>query len=242
MKISCIYIIKSKVKPERFYIGSAVDFLGRKRSHLYCLKNSKHVNRKLQNHVNKYGITDLSFEFLERILDKDTILGREQYYIDLYNPSFNICKIAGNTSGRKVSEETRKKISISNTGRKRSAESIKKSADALKGRKRAAFSEEHKNKIKMAHIGKVSDETLLKIRETRSKKVFIPWNKGKTGIYSEEVLKVMSEKRRLARIGYKHSEETKRKMSASSIGKPKNKESVIKMKETKRINRLKLIA
>ena len=40
------------------------------------------------------------------------------------------------------------------------------------------------------------------------KKGQVPWNKGKTGIYSEET------KRKISRKGSKQSEETKRKLSA----------------------------
>ena len=44
------------------------------------------------------------------------------------------------------------------------------------------------------------------------KKGHKPWNKGKTGVYSEEAKRKISE----ALKGGKHSEETKRKMSESS--------------------------
>ena len=36
---------------------------------------------------------------------------REQYYLDSLNPPYNILKLAGSSSGFKLSEETKKKIS-----------------------------------------------------------------------------------------------------------------------------------
>ena len=65
----------------------------------------------------------------------------------------------------------------------------------------------------------------------------IPWNKGKTGIYSEETRKRLSEshkrifpseetinKRRLAMQGKKHSEETKLKISKANKGRKHSEE------------------
>lgn len=44
------------------------------------------------------------------------MLKREQYYIDLLNPEYNILKIAGNLLGFKHSKETLAKMSIAKTG------------------------------------------------------------------------------------------------------------------------------
>jgi len=64
------------------------------------------------------------------------------------------------------------------------------------------------------------------------KKGVIPWNKGLTGVYSKDVLKKMGawqkgrehnlesiKKRVASRKGYKHSEETKLKISKGNLGK-----------------------
>jgi group I intron endonuclease len=47
------------------------------------------------------------------------LIQREQYYIDLLNPEYNICKIAGSNLGFKHSEITKEKLSISKKGVKR---------------------------------------------------------------------------------------------------------------------------
>lgn len=60
------------------------------------------------------------------------------------------------------------------------------------------------------------------------------WNKGKTGVYSEEVI----EEKRLQMIGNqrwlgrKHTEEEKQKISSSNMGKSMSKESIEKKKKT----------
>lgn len=78
----------------------------------------------------------------------------------------HVQKIIESRKGYSPSEETRKKISAANTGRKASPEFINK----MTGRK---ASEETKSKQSKARLGKE------------------PWNKGKTGVYSEETKQKM---------------------------------------------------
>ena len=53
MKISGIYKIQSKLKPDRIYIGSAVNIRTRWNVHLCNLRNSMHHSKKLQRHFDK---------------------------------------------------------------------------------------------------------------------------------------------------------------------------------------------
>ena len=152
-KISSVYKIQSVIKPERVYIGSSIETFKRWRRHLNCLKSNKHPNSKLQNHYNKYGNGDLIFSILLSC-EKEDLLKIEQYFIDSYNPWFNICKHAGNTLGRRLSKETREKLSISHLGlghslevRRRIQKSHKGLNTWMKGRK---SSKETKEKISKA--------------------------------------------------------------------------------------------
>lgn len=113
---SGIYKITSVSHPDRIYIGSAMRQHKRKQEHLQRLKNGIHPNYRLFAHVKKYGIDDLQFAIIEKCSIK-MLIEREQFYIDLLRPSFNICKVAANTTGRPQSEETRLKRSISLKGR-----------------------------------------------------------------------------------------------------------------------------
>lgn len=163
MKISGIYKIQSKIKPNRIYIGSAVDIGDRWRCHLKGLRNNKHHSQKLQRHYNKYGEVDLQFSILLSC-EKADLIRTEQYFIDSYNPYFNNAKIAGSTLGYKHSIET-----------------CKKNSEARRGKK---LSEEHKKNISLhsshhkSNLGKkASFESRKKM--SISQKGLNTWSKGK---------------------------------------------------------------
>lgn len=99
MRISGIYKIQSVLFPDRVYIGSAIDVEHRWFSHRSRLIRGVHGNARLQNHVTKYGIDDLTHSFLHLCNDKE-LIEAEQFFIDSYIPYFNICKIAYSTLGR----------------------------------------------------------------------------------------------------------------------------------------------
>lgn len=96
MIISGIYCIES-TKTGKKYIGSSEDILSRKKRHLYDLKNGKHHNIKLTNHVNKYGIEDLVFSIIE-IVEPEYLFDKEQKHLNLiddFDLYFNISTQAG---------------------------------------------------------------------------------------------------------------------------------------------------
>lgn len=136
-----------------FYIGSASRCLyTRWKDHYTLLNINKHHNTHLQNAVNKYGLSSFVFGVIE-YCDSDNCLTLEQKYIDELNPSYNLCRIAGNTTGVKKSLESIQKVVQWHTGRKRSEESRQRMREARKNYKP---SEEHKRNIGiscMGHIG-----------------------------------------------------------------------------------------
>jgi len=93
------------------------------------LRFKRHSNIKLQNHYNKYGEIDLQFSILLGC-NKEDLIKIEQYFIDIYNPLFNINLIAGSSLGRKWKllkkrksppprpQAIRDKIRLSNLGKK----------------------------------------------------------------------------------------------------------------------------
>jgi len=96
-------------KNQRIYIGSTTtNFRERWGEHRNNLRKNKHVNQHLQFAWNKYGEEYFYFYVLEIVNNKDGVLSVEQAYINVVNNenSFNMCKIAGNTTGRKSSEES----------------------------------------------------------------------------------------------------------------------------------------
>lgn len=183
MKISGIYKIESKINPERIYIGSAVNMQQRKCTHFCLLRNNKHANIKLQSHFNKYGESDLVFSVLLGC-EKNELLANEQFFIDSISPFFNICKIAGNTLGRKWSIETRIKLQTRtcwSKGKKMSADWCKKNGDAHRG---IHPSLEVRYKIGSAgRDKKQSPEHIKKIHDTYRKAIL---QYLKTGEYIKE--------------------------------------------------------
>ena len=63
-----------------------------------------------------------------------------------------------------------------------------------------------------------------------------PWNKGKTGIFTVEALRKMSEARKGKKnfLGHKHSNETRRKISEAQKGRKHTAETLSKMSKAKK--------
>jgi group I intron endonuclease len=141
MKVSGIYQIQSKTKPERIYIGSAISFTKRWRVHLSYLRRGDHHSVKLQNHYTKYGEGDLQFSIL-LLCEKEDLIKVEQAYLDTYHPWFNVRLIAGSALGWKHSEETKQVMSKKATGRKSPNKGV-------------TFSDEHKKNLSISHQGQV---------------------------------------------------------------------------------------
>ncbi len=114
-------------------------------------------NTAIHNALLKYGYSNFTLDILEYCEGVDPII-REQYYLDLLKPEYNILEQAGSLLGfkhseetlkyfkdnRKVSEETRKNLSLAATGR--------------------ILTEEDKKKISHSRQGiKLSDDTRAKI-------------------------------------------------------------------------------
>lgn len=96
------------LKNSEAYIGSSVSLGVRLRkyySHYYLTKGSKgmYISRALL----KYGYSGFKLEILEYCAPEKCI-EREQYYIDIVKPKYNVLLTAGSPRGRKHTEEARK--------------------------------------------------------------------------------------------------------------------------------------
>jgi group I intron endonuclease len=140
---------------ERFYIGSAHDFINRKSTHLNHLRSGKHTNFFLQDLYNKQGEESFIFSIVETIniadcCDKQQankiLLEAEQKWINKYDFSslLNICPIAGNTSGRKHSPEAKQKISINHFD----VSGVRNPQFGKKGELSPNYGKKHKNETK----------------------------------------------------------------------------------------------
>jgi len=199
--ITGIYQIQSILYPNRIYIGSSSDAKRRKREHLILLRKNKQPNKKLQNHFNKYGESDLQFSILLEC-EKEDLIKIEQYFLDSYNPYFNICKIAGSVmSGMILTEEHKRKIGLAHKGK----------SSPNKGK---IFSEEHKKNMRHPHK-KWSEESKRKKSES------LIGNKNASGKRSEEKRKRINDTN--PNRGKHLSEIHKNKIKESRLGKKRGK-------------------
>lgn len=218
MKISGIYQIQSRFKPERIYIGSAVQIKSRWCLHLASLRKNKHHSLKLQHHYNKYGESDLEFSILLPC-EKKELINKEQFFIDSLTPYFNICKTAGSTLGVIRTNEYKEKQKVSHTGKKNNRWGVKLTPEhrqiLLDSNENRVVSEETKDKIRITRLNTTaSQETKDKMSKQRIGKptpmAGLPaWNKGKKDIYLPETIQKIKD----ARAKQIFSEESQRKKS-----------------------------
>ncbi len=189
-----IYCIQSKTKRNRIYIGSSKNVQRRIWRHRTELKCNRHYNQKLQRHVNKYGFDDLEFTIIERFdfISKDHLLGREQVYLDKYQPYFNVLKVAGSPEGKTMSQESRNKLSKARTGMIFSEEHCKHISESKMGEKNPNFGKErtpeHRLHLSVANTGKKKGPLSAETKKKLSIALMghVAWNKGKK--QSEETI------------------------------------------------------
>lgn len=114
------------------YIGQTTDYKRRKREHLNELRNNRHSNDYLQNAFNKYGEQSFVFEQIEEC-SREQLNSREEYWLSIYGgcnspKNYNLSPAGGcagaskatllKLKGRKVSDETKQKMSQSRKGKK----------------------------------------------------------------------------------------------------------------------------
>jgi hypothetical protein len=148
--IQGIYCIKNTINNES-YIGSSYHVYKRRNRHFSELKNNKHKNYKLQKLYNLYGKESFTFSIIEVVETKESLIEREQYYINYFKPEININLIATSSIGVKRSDETKEKIRLANLGLKHPEWRNKIKSEAQGGdnhwTKKKKFSQESKNKM-----------------------------------------------------------------------------------------------
>lgn len=208
-----IYKIEN-MRNGKFYIGSAVDIKKRFGSHRNALRLNEHHNNYLQNAWNKYGEESFKFEVL-LFCEEKNLLFYEQRVIDTCQTiddvfGYNVCPVAGNTLGVQHSIETKQKISEAMTGKILTKETKRKISLAGKGRvswnegKKLTF--ETKKKMSEARKGRVPWNKGIPCSEETKKKMS---KSGKGRVFSE----VHKERISKALKGITRSKETKRRIS-----------------------------
>ena len=144
------------------YIGYDSNWPSRRTKHLYDYLNEKSKNYKCHFYraIRKYGIENFAWEILYQSWDKEHCLNTmESFFIEEYNSfnkGYNMTKGGEGTLGKKSwlgrrhSEETKNKMSLSAKGKIRSKEHSENISKSKKGKKIGPFSVEHKKKISEA--------------------------------------------------------------------------------------------
>lgn len=155
------------------YIGSSVN-LGRRFRVYYdfsylSVRITKSKSR-IYSAILKHGYSNFQLEILEYSTKENTI-NREQYYIDLLKPQYNLNSIARSRFGSIHSQEARVKMSISAQGRKHTEETKNLISLATKGINNPNYgkthSEETKALISLSRLGKsfISESIKAKMSE-----------------------------------------------------------------------------
>lgn len=112
MKKIGIYGMWNKVNG-KWYIGQSVDLGNRWRGHLHSLRHNRSKCRKLQNAVNKHGLSNFSFHILELTVE-DRLDDAEQEWItslQSHLPAFGYNLETGGTGNRhRATEATKERM------------------------------------------------------------------------------------------------------------------------------------
>lgn len=175
-----IYKIEN-LKNGKIYIGSTTNYPRRKKRHWDDLRHNKHHSLPLQRSWNKYGEGSFTISKIEKglFIDKETLLKREQFYMDTLLPEYNVCKKAGSQLGSKRSDEFKKRCSDRMKGKpawNKGLKLPKQSKETIRKRTKNRIGKHLSTETKLRIKGKVS----RKITQWSSDNVFIKeWDSAK---------------------------------------------------------------
>lgn len=179
-----VYQILNKIN-NKSYIGStSQSFKKRIRDHFRMLENKKHHSRIFQNSYNKYGKDAFEWKILQ-YCPKELCLKKEQWFIDVIKPYYNVHPNARSPLGVKRSQETIEKVRKALTGR--------------------PYPEEAKEKNRIASLGNSWGKGYKHSEEYKERR-----RKIMTGVPMKQYVK---DKISVAINGIKRTEETKKKLS-----------------------------
>jgi len=144
----------------KIYIGQTINSLDKrwKRHTWKCTINK--ISMAITKAISKYGKENFTIEEIDKADSIKELNEKEIHYIKLYNSlSPNGYNLTTGGDNKRLSDETKNKISNSNKGKKASEETRKRLSDSHKGIK---MSEMTKIKLRLINKGKKPSENTIK--------------------------------------------------------------------------------
>ena len=225
----------------RSYCKKDLEYLATDENNLIILTAREHYIAHMILWKAFGGKMELAFWYMTNIKKFKVRLTSKQYEkLSLEETERQSKRMSGKNHplyGKHHSEETKRKISETETGKIMSEESRRKMSEYRSGRKMPIFSEMYSGEGNPFYGKTHTEETKRKISEANSgslesrvgkekadelKKKMSKVRKGKTyeEIYGVEKSKEIKEKFHNSMIGFKHSEESKRRMSEADKNRP----------------------
>jgi len=237
-----IYKITCKIN-NKVYIGQTIKSIDHRwKEHLSAsIKGQSLFYRAIK----KYGADSFLIEVLENCTSEEELNLREVFWIKKFSSfgdnGYNLTEGGQGCNGYRHSDDVKTHLSKVHKGRKFSDEHLKNLGLAQKERmRRSPHGEDARKKMSEgAKNKKISDEHKKKISESnRLRALKNPMSQEKRDSFKERMNSIESiEKRKESMKNFRHSEETKKKISEKRKGKklpPRSKEHRQKLSEAKR--------
>lgn len=146
-----------------YYYGQSQHLPHRFEKHRSQFRTGKNSNERIQRVFNKYGMP--IFENIE-LCEIDKLNEREQVYIDMYFNDKNCCNMtptAGSTRGYKMPAHVIESIKKTWTGRKHTEETRKRMSESGKLKR---LTEDHKRKLRLTCKNRGLNGVMVLDRET----------------------------------------------------------------------------
>lgn len=182
--VSCIYLI-TNLANGHMYVGQASNKDKRFKEHVKTLSGNYHCNVYLQRSWNLFGKECFRFEVLEEC-SIENLNDREQHYIDILNPEYNMAPVAGSMLNYKHTKEARANMSKAHIGKSHHTEEHKKKlSERMKG------NQWNKGRKQSIQIEAMRMATKGKPKSAEQKAKMSASQKGR--VFSEETKRKMSE-------------------------------------------------
>jgi len=116
----------------KIYVGSSINLGPRLLDYMQPAYLGIRASSPVIRAIVKYGFINFCFVILETCL-LESVLEREQYWLDFLKPEYNLSPTAGSTLGIYLSEETKTKLSLAHLGKTHTLETRRLMSETRRG-------------------------------------------------------------------------------------------------------------